>query len=210
MSFEFENVGELHIIYGSMFSGKSSALVFELTKLADTGYKCLYINHSFDERETEQQDTCVTTHSSGFRKLSDKIAALKISDLSEITEDTIKTYDAIGIDEGQFFDMNIVSIVKKWVLEFNLKVVIASLDSDFKLNSFGNIHNLICICNTVTKLKAKCTLCQHKYGKRMLTVDAYYTAKIGGDKNQIIDAGGTNKYTAVCLSCWKINNMKTS
>jgi len=121
-------VGSCKIIFGPMFSGKSTKLRQEITTLADVGLKTLYINHSIDNRKTEAYDQIITTHHSGFKGLSDKIDVIKINALSRID---VSMYDAIAIDEGQFFD-DIDEVVREWVLKDAKIVIIASLDGDFR------------------------------------------------------------------------------
>lgn len=206
---EFEHIGECHIFFGSMFSGKSTHVLNEATSHADTGNSVLYINHISDVRDTEQQDDFFTTHSSGFRQLSHKITPLKVSTLSEIPESTILEHSIIAIDEGQFFE-DIVPVVRNWMLNLNRIVYIASLDGDFRMLPFGKVHELICISTTCLKLPARCTLCQHKVGNRTYTAAAYYTAKIDGDINKINDVGGKEKYAPACLSCQRKQITKMS
>lgn len=137
-------MGSCKIIFGPMFSGKSTKLRQEMTTLADVGAKVLYINHSKDSRNTESFDSNITTHHSGYKGLSNKIRPIKASKLSEIE---INNYDAIGIDEGQFFD-DLEVTVRDWVLNKNKHVIIASLDGNFLMGTFGQASRLISICDS--------------------------------------------------------------
>src|SRR5437016_5373645 len=93
--------GSCKIIFGPMFSGKSTRLREEITRFADTGSIPLYINNFIDNRKTESQDQNITTHHSGFKGLSNKVVAIKVKNLSTVD---VSEYDVIGIDEGQFFE----------------------------------------------------------------------------------------------------------
>ncbi|HLX52303.1 MAG TPA: hypothetical protein VKR58_00080 [Aquella sp.] len=188
----------LDIIYGCMYSEKSTRLITFVTKCADIGLNCLYINHSKDIRLTESNDDIVSTHNSTYQKLSPKVKSAKISRLDEID---VSDYHVIGIDEGQFFS-GIVPTIRKWVLTLKKKVLIASLDSDFKLQPFGEVHLLIGLCapGHITKLYAICKKCEpHKMKK------AGCTMKITDD-NTLIDVGGADKYLPVCLECYQKYN----
>lgn len=188
----------LEIIFGSMYSGKSSNLIAKITRAADVGLKTLYINHNKDIRITESSDSVVSTHNSGFQKLSKKVKGIKIEKLSDVD---VSDYDVIGIDEGQFF-VGIVSIIRQWVLELNKRVIIASLDSDFMLRPFGEVHLLIGLCEPghINKLYAICKKCDPNDLK-----EAGYTLKTSED-NSIIDPGGVDKYLPVCMKCYKKYN----
>ena len=198
-----EHEGECILFLGPMFSGKSTRLCGELTTCADLGHSVLYINHSSDVRKTEKQDTHVTTHHSSFRALSDKITKTKINELELLTYDLNK-FDVIGVDEGQFFS-TLETHVRHWVLDLHKIVYIASLDGDFRIQPFGQVHKLLCISSHVLKLKARCMLCKNHQtaNNRPIITDAYYTGKIGGDMTTIVDVGGEDKYLPVCLSCHK-------
>ena len=201
----------LEIIYGPMFSGKSTDLISKLTRYADVGLKCVYANHSKDIRLTESSDQLVTTHNSTFQKLSHKIEGVKVQYIWDINT---SGKDVIGIDEGQFFCdeshnkedppcyNKTIEMIRYWVLKLNLKVIIASLDADFKLNPFGCMHNLIGLCGkgNLTKHTAICMKCDP-----FDRADAPYTMKIAGE-DSIIDPGGADKYIPVCMKCYKKYN----
>jgi len=91
------NSGKLHIVIAPMFAGKSIWISQKLGMMADLGSKTLYINHSYDDRGDENDNIDITSHSSQFRGLSNKIKSIKIKDLGEID---ISDYDVIGIDEA--------------------------------------------------------------------------------------------------------------
>lgn len=197
----------LELELGPMFAGKSTALISKLTRYADVGLPCLYINHTKDIRLTESSDQVVSTHNSTFQKLSHKIKGIKITSLGDIS---VEEYEVIGIDEGQFFSDNnegetfveFVEIIRDWVLYKNKKVIIASLDSDFKLRPFGGVHYLLGLCGKggLTKHVAICLKCDP--GNRN---DAPYSMRItGGDS--IVESGGSDKYVPVCMKCYKKYN----
>jgi thymidine kinase len=183
------------IIWGPMFAGKSTELILRLTRYADIGLKCKYINHSKDIRLTESSDSVVTTHNSGFQKLSSKITGVKASTLDEVD---IDGYNVIGIDEGQFFD-DIVEVVTRWIIQHRVKVIIASLDADFKRKPFGKVRELIGIIpsKNITGLTAICSKCDP-----LKLSEAPYTLKMSGS-DQLVDIGGADKYCATCDDCWR-------
>lgn len=200
LSFPNNRVGSCRILFGSMVSSKSTHLRKEITELADIGLKVLYINYTDDIRVTESGDGYITTHHSGYKGLSDKVATIPALLLTDVD---VTEYDAIAIDEGQFFkDLDVV--VRKWVLQQSKIVIIASLDGNFMMEPFGKAHNLICLCEpgNVVKLPAICVKCLEKSVQEghITRVPAGYTAKInvGGPE---IEIGGTDKYMPVCMAC---------
>ena len=120
----------------------------------------------------------------------------------------ISSYDAIGIDEGQFFD-DLDVVVRDWVLRKNKIVIVASLDGNYMMEPFGKAHNLICICDpgNVVKLPAICVKC---LSEGIFRVNAGFTAKLKIDPDilegraQVQDeVGGRDKYIPVCLKCYQ-------
>ena len=200
-----EDVGELIMFVGPMFSSKTTHLLAELTTCADLGHSVLYINHSSDTRSTERHDEFITTHHSSFRKLSDKITQVKVNKLAELPYD-ISHYNIIGIDEANFFtDINVT--VRDWVINQNKTVYIAGLNGDFRQMPIGELHLLFSLASCIKLLAAKCDMCKNKMvgSKRPLMVEAHFTGKIGGDKSKIIEVGGEELYKPLCMACHKSN-----
>ncbi|MCP4802053.1 MAG: thymidine kinase, partial [Bacteroidetes bacterium] len=76
--------------------------------------------------------------------------------------------DVVGIDEGQFFDNEIVRVCND-LANKGIRVIVAGLDMDFKGNPFGPMPNLMATAEYVTKVHAVCTktgnLAQYSYRK---------------------------------------------
>lgn len=196
--------GSCRIIIGPMFASKTTKLIHELVTFADVGFKCLYINHFLDQRTTKSFDGTISTHHSQFSHLSNKVDSLKMETLEPID---VEKYDVIGVDEGQFFiDLN--KTVRRWVLESNKRVIVASLDGDSNMNVFGQALQLIPISESVIKLDAICTNClKSEDGPK--TTPAYFTGKINNSEkksqngNNQICVGGSDIYIALCMTCYK-------
>lgn len=198
------DVGSCGMFLGPMWSSKTTELCKILTMYADVGLNVLFVNHEDEgDRTTEKRSIDLTTHHSSFRELSDKITKIHVSRLADVC---IDDFDVIGIDEGHFFDDLDVE-VRKWVLEKNKIVQIASLDGDFMMRPIGKVHNLLCLCEpgNIIKLSAKCVDClkQETPYRRVQLVNAGFTGKIGGNLNQQKETGGKDKYVPLCMKCHK-------
>lgn len=201
-----EKYGSCEIIFGPMGSGKTSKLTHELAMFADVGgkigMKVLYINYIGDNRSTENNTQYVTTHSSQSKGNSKKIDEIKVEKLSEVD---VSQYHVIGIDEGQFFS-DIVETVRKWVLELNKKVIISSLDGDINMKPFGQVSQLICICepDSIHKLASRCINCLYNGNPN---VKAGFTKlrnnTTGSDITNYINIGGMDEYIPLCMKCYK-------
>ena len=175
-------VGRLELIIGNMFSGKSTELIRRINVTKSIVKKVLVINYLHDNR---YDTNSVATHD---RKM---VNCLKLEKLDTILVDD---YDAIFIDEGQFFT-DLLMVVTQWVDVLGKYVVVSGLDGDVNRKPFGDIIKLIPICDQVNKLVAYCNIC--KDGTL-----APFTKKLTKFTGNVIDIGGSDKYIPVCRKCY--------
>lgn len=69
--------------------------------------------------------------------------------LREELLDVIKDESIVVIDEAQFFDANIVTVIKA-LLDDARNVVVAGLDLDFRGEPFGAMPDVLSLADTVT------------------------------------------------------------
>lgn len=194
MNLEDQVVGKLEkIILGPMFCGKTTELYRSLTIRADLGESVAYINHTSDTRSLE----IMSTHNSSL-KSSSKINSIKVDCLSNVNVDN---YRVIGVDEFQFYnDKSPSSIVREWINKGKY-VFVSGLDGDFNMNSFGDIFNLIPLCEPGGLVK-KGAVCMECYSKGDISVPAGFTKKTSNSSKQV-EVGGKDIYSAVCFKCHK-------
>lgn len=201
--------GQLDLILGTMFSGKTTYLLSEIAKLAELNYKILYVNIEFDNRS----DTIFSTHNPFFdnhvdfikkESINKNVNMLKTKNLFNL-EDEILNYEIIIIDESHFFD-DLISFTSK-CLDLKKYVIVAGLIADFKGNKFGKTLDLIPICSNIKRLHAYCSEC----AKNKICNIAIYSKKISKSRKNI-DIGGSDKYIPVCREHYqnipKINNLE--
>lgn len=175
--------GKLTVIVGPMYSGKTTELLsyMEIYKLGRK--KTLLFKPALDVR---YGTSVVKTHS-GLEAQAVPV---------EFTKDMLpylrEKVDAVFIDEVQFFDKDLVKLVRK-LLDENVNVFCAGLDMTFKQNPFETTMLLLALANEVTKKKAVCHVCGE--------YNATLTYKIS-DSDSEIDVGGKEKYIAVCRDCY--------
>lgn len=215
--------GHLTMIYGPMFSDKTTQLLTRLTRYADTGYKVLYVNHSIDNRQTKSIiSSVITTHSSTGKTLSPEIKAIKSSDLSTVN---VSKYDVIGCDELQFFLNGPNSdkqhkVIQDWI-NINHKIVIgASLSATAKGEPFGKANDLLSDADDVVICKAACLMCRdHRKALGLKLshtgVPAPFTSlksvksqSKDTEGNKVVDVGGEDKYISCCRYHYNILNGK--
>lgn len=168
----------LVLILGCMFSGKTTELLRRVDKLVAIKKKVMIIRHPID---TRVKNGYVKTHS-GKVKIAVEFNCLK--------EVPYKDYDAIAIDEGQFFD-DILDIIPH--LDKTL-VLIAGLNGSFNRKNIGLLHKLIPHADDIIFKKAYCASCKD-------ITPAVFSKRLS-DSTKEIDIGAADKYMAVCRKCF--------
>ncbi|XP_054712789.1 thymidine kinase, cytosolic-like [Uloborus diversus] len=175
--------GQIQVIFGPMFSGKTTELIRRLRRYQIAKHECLVIKYANDMR---YDSINVATHD---RQMIPAVAATTLTDLKNEAE----AYSVIGVDEGQFFP-DTVSFAEEMANKGKI-VIVAALDATFQRKSFGDILQLVPLAENVIKLTAVCKLCFE---------EASFTKRIGCEtKIEVI--GGIDKYMAVCRKCYSLD-----
>ena len=172
--------GKIELILGPMFSGKSTRLIGLIRKYTYKAKKTIMIKFIADKRYSEKSE--VVTHDLL------KYDSIECKNLRENLE-KIKTYDVIGVDEGQFFP-DLVEVCEELAL-MKKTIIIAALNGDFRMEPFPVIANLIPKADKIKLLKAYCFNC-HK--------DANYSLRIV-QSNDTVLIGADEAYKPACREC---------
>ena len=175
----------LEIILGSMYSGKTSRLVEIYKQCQFCNIKVLVINHLIDNR---YDDNFLSTHD------YIKIPCIKTENLLDLIDnEDVYFSEVILINEGQFFPDLLLFVEDMISSVNNKKVYVCGLDGDFERKKFGQILDLIPLCDTVTKLTSLCSLC--KNGTKGI-----FSKRITCEKEQTVV--GSDNYIPVCRNCY--------
>jgi len=172
----------LHVILGPMFSGKTSKILEIYEQCILSNINVLVINHSSD---TRYSDSMLSTHN---KKMIPCRLVEKLHDVSDASEHVIL------INEGQFFD-DLYDWVKMMVEQYNKTVYVCGLDGDSNRKRFGQMLDLIPICDKVTKLRSLCAIC--KNGNK-----APFTLRTTTSSEEQILIGSDDCYKPVCRNCY--------
>lgn len=183
--------GYLEIILGPMFSGKTSKLVEIYKQYSFCNIPIIVINHSDD---TRYSDTQMVTHDKV------EINCIQSNNLLSVINDQIDIFTTNGplaviINEGQFFP-DLYSTVYEMVNTHKAHVYVAGLDGDFKQEKFGQILDLIPICDKVYKLHSLCVQC--KDGTK-----AIFSHRINNSCMEQKMIGTNEDYVPLCRNCRK-------
>jgi thymidine kinase len=175
-------VGWIEVIVGSMFSGKSEELIRRLRRAQIARQKVQVFKPKIDDRYSIEQ---IASHS-GMTHISKPVMTAKEL-LSQVEEDT----EVIGIDEGQFFDMELVNAVNE-LANSGKRVIVAGLDQDYTGKPFEPMPQLLSIAEFITKTHAICVKCGNTANYSQRTSES--TARV--------EVGAADKYEARCRRCF--------
>ena len=171
--------GYLHIIHGPMMSSKTTTLISVVQKLSVLGRRVLVLNHMLDSRSTSD---VIRTHTGSC------LPAHKVSSLGSVVD--MDSYDVIAVDEAQFFE-DLVPTVLSW-LKLQKYVVVAGLISDAHQRKFGHLLELMPVADKIQSLTAFCNLCNDG------TPGPFTVFKDERCHPVQLSVGGTETYRAVC------------
>jgi len=171
-----------------MFSGKSEELIRRLRRAEIAGQRALIVKPAVDDRYDVGH---VVSHAGAKMRA---VTARSGSDVVRLSNG----YDAVGIDEVQFFDDGIVEAIAALVARGAL-VVAAGLAQDFRGEPFGSMPTLLCVAEFVDKLEAVCHRCGGPATLTQRLLDGR-PAPFGGATVQI---GALDSYEARCRACYE-------
>ena len=172
--------GKIELILGPMFSGKSTRLIELMRKYVYKAKKTIMVKFYADQRYTDKSE--VVTHDLiKYDSINCKILRNSF--------DTLKEYDVIGIDEGQFF-ADLVEVCEELALMGKI-VLIAALNGDFRMEPFPVIQRIIAKADKIKLLKAYCFNC-HK--------DAKFSLRMF-QSNETVLIGAGEAYKPACREC---------
>ena len=177
------------VFAGPMFSGKTTKLIQTMVDNYPPEESVLFA-HYYNTRDFLTHDKKVYAISSCPIKSAEE--------LDKYLEANI-TYDiaAIFIDELQFFDTDILSVIEKYSDSYTF--YLAGLDKDFKGEPFATTAGAMAIADSVEKMAGVCKICKDN-GKES---EATYSLRSIDISDRIL-VGGDDMYIPVCRTCFKI------
>lgn len=174
--------GWIEIIVGSMFSGKSEELIRRLRRAQIARQKAQIFKPAIDDRYA---DAHIVSHS------EQRIASENVTSAREILALADLSTEVVGIDEGQFFDHDLVYVANQLAND-GKRVIIAGLDMDYLGKPFEPMPQLMAIAEHVTKTRAVCVQCGST---------ASYTQRLIASRARVV-VGAAGAYEARCRKCY--------
>lgn len=141
--------GSIEVVCGPMFSGKTEELIRRVKRAQIAKQRLQIFKPAIDVRYDEEKvvsHSSQSIHSEPVEKAVDIL--LKLKDTTRI----------VAIDEVQFFDQDIVKVVRK-LADRGYRVICAGLDLDYRGIPFGPMPMLLALADNVQKIQAICTIC---------------------------------------------------
>ena len=174
--------GWIEVIAGSMFSGKSEELIRRLRRARIARQKVQVFKPDIDHRYSRDH---IVSHS----EMRHESVAVKTA--AEILERVEPGTDVVGIDEAQFFDLELVEVANR-LAGRGVRVIIAGLDQDYTGRPFEPMPQLLAIAEYITKTHAICVRCGQP---------ANYSQRIVEVEGRVV-VGAADAYEARCRRCF--------
>ncbi|HEY6509515.1 MAG TPA: thymidine kinase [Vicinamibacterales bacterium] len=174
--------GWIEVIVGCMFSGKSEELIRRLRRAQIARQRVQTFKPTIDTRFSAQD---IVSHSE--MRIESAVVATSRMLLDKVEPDT----EVIGIDEGQFFDLELPMICNT-LADQGKRVIVAGLDQDYLGKPFEPMPQLLAIAEYITKTHAICMVCGNP---------ASHTQRLVPSGDRVL-LGSQGLYEARCRACF--------
>ena len=174
--------GWIEVIVGCMFSGKSEELIRRLRRAQIAKQRVQIFKPIIDTRFSDDH---IVSHSD-MRISSEAVATSRL-----LLEHVGKDAEVVGIDEGQFFDLEL-PMVCNTLADRGVRVIVAGLDQDYLGKPFEPMPQLLAIAEYITKTHAICMVCGNP---------ASHTQRLVASGDRVL-VGASGLYEARCRACF--------
>ncbi|MCY4523056.1 MAG: thymidine kinase [Caldilineaceae bacterium] len=183
--------GDIEVICGSMFSGKTEELLRRLRLARVAGQRTQLFKPVIDDRYSSDS---VVTHDG-----TPSQGATNADDASDLLAKVESGSNVVGVDEAHFFDDRLVDVCV-YLAHRGKRVVAAGLDQDYRGNPFNPMPRLMAVAADVTKMHAICIVCKRRASRTQRLINGQ-PARID---SPLILIGGKESYEARCSNCHSV------
>ncbi len=176
--------GRVEVIAGPMFSGKTEELIRRLRRAEIARQKIQVFKPSLDKRYGTEK---LASHAGS------EFEATPVNEADEILKQVEEGTTVVAIDEAQFFDHKITSVVQS-LADQGIRVIVAGLDTDFRGEPFGPMPVLMVQAEQVDKIHAICIVCGDAATRTQRLIDG----KPAHFDDPIVIVGASELYEARC------------
>jgi len=175
-----KETGWIEVIAGCMFSGKTEELIRRLRRAQIARQNVKIFKPKIDTRFS---DNSIVSHS------EQSLPSVLIDDINDVLT-LAKDAQVVGIDEAQFFSIDIINVCNE-LANNGKRVIVAGLDQDFKGIPFEPMPQLLAIAEYITKTLAICVICGNPADKTQRKTNS-------GER---VIVGASDVYEARCRKC---------
>jgi len=183
------DTGWLEVIAGCMYSGKTEELIRRIRRAQYARQPVVVFSPSLDRRYS---DDSVDSHS-GL-----KLRSFRVQRAAEIPA-LVGDARVVGIDEGQFFDAELVGVANDLAKD-GRRVIVAGLDLDYRGRPFDPMPALLATAEYIDKMLAICVICGNPADRSQRIVN----------RDARVLVGEKDAYEARCRRCWDPDNFTPS
>jgi thymidine kinase len=183
--------GWVEVVSGVMFSGKSEELIRRVRRALIARKRIQVFKSHLDDR-----------YGGVFRISShdgSEVEAHPVHHSVQIAEQLRPDIQVVAIDEAQFLDDGVVSVVND-LADRGIRVIVAGTDMDFRGEPFGPMPQLFAVAERVDKLHAICVVCGDLATRNQRLIDGVPAPAEG----PTIQVGGAESYEARCRNCHEV------
>jgi thymidine kinase len=191
-----EHKGQVEVICGSMFSGKTEELIRRVRRAQIAQQSVQVFKPALDDRYGVER---VMSHNGV------NVEAFSVESASEILNRIQPMTHVVAIDEAQFFDKEICDVCNS-LTERGLRVIVAGLDTDFRGEPFGPMPHLMAQAEKVDKLRAICVVC----GRDASRTQRLINGQPASYDDPVIMVGAKEVYQARCRECHQVPRKRST
>lgn len=176
-------MAKLYFFYGAMGSSKSANALMVEYNYRERGQKVLLAKTNIDTR-----DGVNLIHS----RIGLSRQCVLLSDVCSMSDEQIRAYDAVIVDEIQFAKTDEVDFLAHIVDDLDVPVMCYGLRSDFQSHLFEGSRRILEICDEIKEIKTMC------WCGRKATCNARYNENGIVREGAQVMLGANDEYIALC------------
>jgi thymidine kinase len=197
--------GQLQLILGPMFGGKTTELVRRLERYVMGGLTVHAFKPDIDTRYTDEE--VIVSHN---RRVKWDVTCVPV-DNETVALRTFETLcdgddvEVIGIDEAQFFNANMLYRCCAGWLKAGKIVILTALNGRYDQTPWPSVQALIPLATDITFESAVCAYCTTRDPSQKRAYDASYSHLKTDEPSATqhgVKVGDKQDYMAVCAPCF--------
>ncbi len=187
-------IGWIEVICGSMFSGKTEELMRRLRLAQIAKQRVAVFKPKIDDRYAVD---AIVSHDA--RRIPSTAVGEAVDVWNAVGGSRAKpAFDVVGIDEAQFFGLDLVEICER-MADLGVRVIVSGLDQDSRGVPFEPIPQLLAVAEFITKNLAICVVCGNPSNRSQRLVN----------REARVLVGSTDAYEARCRRCFRLPEGET-